>query len=288
MHNATAHHLLTDACPIPEQRSSPSSQLLPVYIQGMMISDMGYSYGQFSLTVLLILSHGFLCHSSLAKYEKLKSPLLTVSTTEQWTKHQCAINIILLLNTKHSTSSATKKRINSLPAKKRQYGTLRHDWVLHLLFSVSVSSMQTPPLIPYSPLVPVFINLHSHVWLALLPKWSHTSLVVVFLMWLCRCCLWCMILHTGKMTFSKSTSNTCEGWLSLAQLLHQLIQPTFTVWSAAVISCFWHYVQQFLITFSIFPPPLSQPNLHPGPSEEPDHLPVALTPSLCQVNEQKF
>lgn len=223
MHNATAHHLLTDACPIPQQRSSPSSQLLPVYIQGMMLSDMGYPYGQFSLAVLLMLSHSFLCHSSLAEYEKLKSPLLTVSTTEQRTKYQCAINIILLLNTKHSTSSATRKRINSLPAKKRQYGILWHDWILHLLFSVSVSSMQTPPLIPFSLLVPVFINLHPHpVWLARLPKWSHTSVMVVFLMWLRRCCLWCMILHTGKMIFSKySTSNTCEGWLSLTQLLNK-------------------------------------------------------------------
>ena len=36
MHNAIAHHPLTNAQLVPEPRSAPPSQLLPVYILGMM------------------------------------------------------------------------------------------------------------------------------------------------------------------------------------------------------------------------------------------------------------
>lgn len=139
MHNTIAHHLQTSAHPVPEQRSSPSSQLLPADVQGMMFSDMGYPFGQFSSTVLLMLSPSFLCHSSLAEYEKLKSPLLRVGTTEQQTKHQGAIYMILLLNQNHSTSPAIRKRINSIPAKMR---TMWHLWtrlsIAHAFLCVSL------------------------------------------------------------------------------------------------------------------------------------------------------
>lgn len=126
------------------------------------------------------------------------------------------------------------------------------------------------------------------MWLALLPKWSHTSVVAVFLMCWCRCSLWCMILLHERLPFQNiplkipgcpshnSSITTCE------------IQPTFTVWSIAFISCLQCYAEQFFITFSVFPPPFSQPNLHPGCSQEPNHLLAAITPSLYQVNQQKF
>ena len=39
MHNAIAHHLLTDAHLVPKQQS-PSGQLPPVYILGMMSHGM--------------------------------------------------------------------------------------------------------------------------------------------------------------------------------------------------------------------------------------------------------
>ncbi|KAK4829726.1 hypothetical protein QYF61_006187 [Mycteria americana] len=41
------------------------------------------------------------------------------SLTSQQLKHQCVINIILILNPKHSTTPATRKKINSIPAETR-------------------------------------------------------------------------------------------------------------------------------------------------------------------------
>ena len=40
MHNAIAHHPLTDAQLVPEPRSAPPGQLPPVYILGMMFHGM--------------------------------------------------------------------------------------------------------------------------------------------------------------------------------------------------------------------------------------------------------
>lgn len=52
------------------------------------------------------------------------SPWLRVSTTEQPLKHQCGIDIILLLNPKLSPVQATKeKKLNSIPVQTRA-----HDW----------------------------------------------------------------------------------------------------------------------------------------------------------------
>ena len=45
MHNAIAHHSLTDAQLIPEQESTPPGQLAPVYILGMMFCGMEYPFG---------------------------------------------------------------------------------------------------------------------------------------------------------------------------------------------------------------------------------------------------
>lgn len=160
-------------------------------------------------------------------------------------------------------------------------------------FSLSVSSIQNLPLIPFSPLVPVLINLHSHPgWLAPSPKRSHTSVVVVFLMCICRCSSWCMILLHERWPFQNIPLQIpvkfgCPSHNS--SITTSEIQPTFRVWSVAFISCLQHYAEQFLMTFSIFPPPLSQPNLHPQALvKSPSHLPAALTPSLHQVNQQKF
>ena len=45
MHNAIAHHPLTDAQLVPEPRSAPPSQLSPVYILGMTFHSMEYPFG---------------------------------------------------------------------------------------------------------------------------------------------------------------------------------------------------------------------------------------------------
>ena len=45
MHNAIAHHPLTDAQLVPEPRSAPPSQLPPVHILGMTFHGMEYPFG---------------------------------------------------------------------------------------------------------------------------------------------------------------------------------------------------------------------------------------------------
>ena len=65
MHNAIAHHSLTHAQLVPEQRSARPGQLPPVYILGMMIHGMGYPFGQFGSAVLAVSPPNFLCPSSL-------------------------------------------------------------------------------------------------------------------------------------------------------------------------------------------------------------------------------
>ena len=45
MHNAIAHHPLTDAQLVPELRSAPPGQLPPVYILSMMFYSMEYPFG---------------------------------------------------------------------------------------------------------------------------------------------------------------------------------------------------------------------------------------------------
>ena len=45
MHNAIAHHPLTDAQLVPEPRSAPPRQLPPVYILGLTFHGMEYPFG---------------------------------------------------------------------------------------------------------------------------------------------------------------------------------------------------------------------------------------------------
>ena len=60
--------------------------------------------------------------TSLAgQHNRLKSPWLSVSPALQQLKHQCVISIILILIPKHSTIPATRKKINTIPAKTWTY-----------------------------------------------------------------------------------------------------------------------------------------------------------------------
>ena len=65
MYNAIAHHSLTDAQLVPEQRSASPSQLPSVYTLGMTSYGMEYSFGQFGSAVLAVSPPSFLCPSSL-------------------------------------------------------------------------------------------------------------------------------------------------------------------------------------------------------------------------------
>ena len=64
MHNAIAHHSLTDAQLVPKQRSLPG-QLPPFYVLGMMSNGMEYPFGQFGSAVLAVSPPNFLRPSSL-------------------------------------------------------------------------------------------------------------------------------------------------------------------------------------------------------------------------------
>ena len=65
MHNAIAHHSLTNAQLVPEQQSAPPGQLPPVYILAMTSHGMEYAFGQFGSAVLAVSSPNFLCPPSL-------------------------------------------------------------------------------------------------------------------------------------------------------------------------------------------------------------------------------
>lgn len=68
-----AHHLLTDAQPVPHQCVICPSEISLVYILGVMFYGMEYPFGQFGSALLAVLPPGFLCTCSLAEHGKLKS-----------------------------------------------------------------------------------------------------------------------------------------------------------------------------------------------------------------------
>ena len=115
-----AHHPPTDAQPVPEHLP-PASSPPSLYTEHDVIW-----YGIFLwpvwVTVLAVSPPSFLCppaYSLVGWGEKLKSPWLSVNTAQQQLKHQCVINIILILNPNHITVPATRKKINSIPAETR-------------------------------------------------------------------------------------------------------------------------------------------------------------------------
>ena len=67
MHNAIAHHSLTDAQLVPKQQSTPPppGQLPSVYILGMTSHGMEYPFGQFGSAVPAVSPPNSLCPSSL-------------------------------------------------------------------------------------------------------------------------------------------------------------------------------------------------------------------------------
>ena len=100
MYNVIAHHLLTDAHPIPKQR--PYQFIVP-----HDATWCGTSLWSAWITCPDCVPSQLLVHpqaSLLAGHnEKLKGPYLSVSTALQQLKHQCVISIIFILNPKHST-----------------------------------------------------------------------------------------------------------------------------------------------------------------------------------------
>lgn len=117
-YNCASH---SDQCPAcPWWAVSNSWTTSPVNALTMMLHGMEYPFGKFGSAVLTGLPTSFLCTSSLPEHGKLKNPGFRVSTAQQQPKYQCVTSIILILNPKHSTVPATKKKINSpIPAGSR-------------------------------------------------------------------------------------------------------------------------------------------------------------------------
>ena len=112
MHNAIAHHPLTDARAAmrPSQPTPPylyTGHDVPWYgipLWLVRVSCPGYAPSQ--LLVHLLAGRAWETEKSL-------------SATQQQLNHERVINSILTPNPKHSTVPATKKKINSIPAKTR-------------------------------------------------------------------------------------------------------------------------------------------------------------------------
>ena len=132
IHNAVAHHPPTIAQPIPKQQSRPN-QLPPAYILCHMVWNIPLaSWDQ--LSWLCSLLPWLLVHP--AEHGELKKSLTSTSTTQQQLRHQRVTNITLILNPKHSTVPATRRKINSVPAETRTVGAC--------VFAFACSSASAP------------------------------------------------------------------------------------------------------------------------------------------------
>lgn len=113
MHSAIAHNSLTNDQSVPEMQPSPPPTP-PVVLFSMTLYGPGHLLGQCGSAVLVWYTPIFL---PAGKCEKLKNPSFSVSIAKQQLKHLCVVKIILIFNPKHSTISATKRKI--IPAETR-------------------------------------------------------------------------------------------------------------------------------------------------------------------------
>lgn len=104
MHSTISPHTVTKAQAV----ISPSQPTSPSVCTGN--DGMEYPSGQFSWP--------YLCCSSQAEHETLRSPWLRASTAQQQPKHQC-MNIVPILNPKHSCVPAAQKKMTCVPAENR-------------------------------------------------------------------------------------------------------------------------------------------------------------------------
>lgn len=57
---------------------------------------------------------------AVGQYEKLQYPWLTISSASQQLKYLCVIDIMIIQNSKHSTTSATRKELTLSQTKLGQ------------------------------------------------------------------------------------------------------------------------------------------------------------------------
>lgn len=79
----------------------------------------GIPLDQLISDVLAVLLSRFFCTCSLAKFETLDSLWFWVSPGQHQQKHQCLINISLMLYSKHKAVPATERKINAIPGETR-------------------------------------------------------------------------------------------------------------------------------------------------------------------------
>lgn len=103
MHNPFAHHLMTDAHPTPRNDQSLTANPTP----GLYTGHGSLWYDQFESAVLAEPSQALVCLLTDRTQDTEKPCQLMVTTTQQQPEYPSVINIILILNTKHSTLPAT-------------------------------------------------------------------------------------------------------------------------------------------------------------------------------------
>jgi len=77
---------------------------------------LGYPLGRCGSAVPAVSPPSFLCPPSLLVGRPAREAEQSL-TAHQQLRHQCVINILLILNPNHSTTPATRKKINSVPAE---------------------------------------------------------------------------------------------------------------------------------------------------------------------------
>lgn len=142
MHDTIAHYLLNNTQPlslVPEPQSSLSSESSPPSLYtGLVVLWYGIL-----LWPVLVTCPGYGPSQLLvppAQWQSMgnwKSPCLRVSTTEWPLKHQCVINILLLLNPKLSTKYRLLRRGREQPLSQAKQGLmieLSDPWCSGLIF----------------------------------------------------------------------------------------------------------------------------------------------------------
>ena len=122
MHNAIAHHLLTNVQPDPEQCLSLPSAISPQFYcwaRCHVVWDIPLvTLGQLSSLCPLPAPGAPPAPLLSELHEKQNSPWLCASTVLQL-KHRCVITTVFTPNPKHSTIPATRRKINSILAETR-------------------------------------------------------------------------------------------------------------------------------------------------------------------------
>ena len=174
MHNAIAHHSSTDAQLAHEQWSvlSPPQPAAPSLYTGHDSAWYGIPLwpvwvscpGCVPSQLLVPLQPS--CWLGMRSWKILD--LVQIWLSNNW-KHQCVINIHLILKPKYNTLPATRKKINSIPAETRTVSTL---------YSIPFTSCSGPTLSNTSQLITITV-LSFEIYICAV-SYTHLTLPTIY------------------------------------------------------------------------------------------------------------